>query len=109
MTPSERSCWCVCADVNECVDVVSTCGVGAESCVNDAGGYTCSCRDGYEFVDGTCAGNRSPLLSVAGPMAWNSLPDFIRNPTSCTDCLGVYLKRTCCSRVASASSALGGS
>jgi len=39
-------------------------------------------------------------------MAWNSLPDFIRDPTSSTDCLGVYFKRTC-SRVTSASSALG--
>ena len=37
-------------------------------------------------------------------MAWNS-PDFILDPTSSTDCLGVYLKRTC-SRVTSASSAL---
>jgi len=45
-------------------------------------------------------------FSVAGPMAWNSIPDFIRDPTSSTDCLGVYLKRTC-SRVTSASSALG--
>jgi len=44
-------------------------------------------------------------FSVAGPMARNSLPDFIRAPTSSTDCLGVYLKRTC-SRVTSASSAL---
>ena len=38
-------------------------------------------------------------FSVAGPMAWNSLPDFIRHPTSSTDVirepstLGVYLKR----------------
>jgi len=45
-------------------------------------------------------------FSVAGPMAWNSLPDFIRDPTISTDCLGVYLKRTC-SRVTSASNALG--
>jgi len=45
-------------------------------------------------------------FSVAGPMAWNSLPVFIRDLTSSTDCLGVYLKRTC-SRVTSASSALG--
>jgi len=45
-------------------------------------------------------------FSVAGPMARNSLPDFIRDPTSSTDCLGVYLKRTC-SRDTSASSALG--
>ena len=45
-------------------------------------------------------------FSVAGPKARNSLPDFIRDPTSTTDCLGVYLKRTC-SRDTSASSALG--
>jgi len=45
-------------------------------------------------------------FSVAGPMAWNSLPDFIRDPTSSTDCLGIYLKRTC-SRDTSALSALG--
>jgi len=25
-------------------------------------------------------------FSVAGPTAWNSLPDFIRDPTSSTDC-----------------------
>ena len=45
-------------------------------------------------------------FSVAGPMAWNSLPDFIRDPTSSTDCFRrLYSKRTC-SRVTSASSAL---
>jgi len=36
-------------------------------------------------------------FSVAGPMAWNSLPDFTRDPASSTDCL----------RVTSASNALG--
>jgi len=45
-------------------------------------------------------------FSVAGPMAWNSLPDFIRGPRAAQTVLGVYLKRTC-SRVTSASSALG--
>jgi len=44
-------------------------------------------------------------FSVAGPMAWNSLRDFIRDPTSSTDCFRRLLKRTC-SRVTSASSAL---
>ena len=43
---------------------------------------------------------------VAGPMALNSLPDFIRDPTSSTDCLRVYLQRTC-SRDTGASRALG--
>jgi len=44
-------------------------------------------------------------FSVAGPMAWNSLPDFIHDPTSSTDCFRRLLKRTC-SRDTSASSAL---
>ena len=31
-------------------------------------------------------------FSVAGPMAWNSLPDFIRDPTSSTDYFRCLLK-----------------
>jgi len=31
-------------------------------------------------------------FSVAGPMAWNSLPDFIRDPTISTDCFRCLLK-----------------
>jgi len=31
-------------------------------------------------------------FSVAGSMAWNSLPDFIRDPTSSTDCFRRLLK-----------------
>ena len=31
-------------------------------------------------------------FSVAGPMAWNSLPGFIRDPTSSTDCFRRLLK-----------------
>ena len=31
-------------------------------------------------------------FTVAGPMAWNSLPDFIRDPTSSTDCFRRLLK-----------------
>jgi len=34
----------------------------------------------------------SSQFSVAGPMAWNSLPDFIRDPTSSTDCFRRLLK-----------------
>jgi len=45
-------------------------------------------------------------FSVAGPMACNSLPDFIRVQRAAQTLLGVYLKWTC-SRVTSASSALG--
>jgi len=31
-------------------------------------------------------------FSIAGPMAWNSLTDFIRDPTSSTDCFRRLLK-----------------
>ena len=31
-------------------------------------------------------------FSVAGPLAWNSLPDFIRDPTNSTDCFRRLLK-----------------
>jgi len=34
----------------------------------------------------------SRAFSVAGPMVWNSLPDFIRHPTSSTDCFRRLLK-----------------
>ena len=53
------------------------------------------------FLDQLNTYGRRAFL-VAGPMAWNSLPDFIRDPMTV---LGVYSKRTC-SRVTSASSAL---
>jgi len=32
-------------------------------------------------------------FSIAGPMAWNSLPDFSRDPTSSTDCFRRLLKK----------------
>ena len=31
-------------------------------------------------------------FSLAGPVTWNSLPDFIRDPASSTDCFGRLLK-----------------
>jgi len=34
-----------------------------------------------------------PAFSVASPMAWNSLPDFIGVPTSNTDCFRRLLKK----------------
>jgi len=45
-------------------------------------------------------------FSVAVPISWNSLPDFIRDSTGSTDCFRRLLKRTC-SCDTSASSALG--
>jgi len=46
-------------------------------------------------------------FSVAGPMAWNSLSDFIRDPTSSTDCFRRLLKTYLFACYYSASSALG--
>ena len=46
-------------------------------------------------------------FSVAGPMAWNSLSDFIRDPVSSTDCFRRLFKTYTCSHDTSASSALG--
>ena len=36
--------------------------------------------------------DRRQTFSVAGPLAWNSLPDFIRDPTCSTDCFRRLLK-----------------
>ena len=50
-------------------------------------------------------------FSVAGPMAWNSLPDFILDPTSSTDCFRrlfkTYLLARYVNGVTSASRAVG--
>jgi len=45
-------------------------------------------------------------LPVAGPMVWNSLPDFIRDPAISTDCSRCVLKKCICSLDSRASSAL---
>jgi len=45
---------------------------------------------GYGHLTGNTYGRRA--FSVAGPMAWNSLPDFIRDPTNSTDCFRRILK-----------------
>ena len=49
-----------------------------------------------------------PAFSVAGQMALNSLPDFIRDPTSSTDCFRRLLTTYTCSPNTSAPSALWG-
>ncbi|HJL00106.1 MAG TPA: EGF domain-containing protein [Polyangiaceae bacterium LLY-WYZ-15_(1-7)] len=41
-----------CVDINECITMAGICGVG--SCRNNAGGYTCTCPDGYVFDGDTC-------------------------------------------------------
>ena len=44
----------------------------------------------YRETRSTTYGRRA--FPVTGPMAWNSLPDFIRDPTSSTDCFRHLLK-----------------
>jgi len=44
----------------------------------------------YRETRSTTYGRRA--FPVTGPMAWNSLPDFIRDPTSSTDCFRHRLK-----------------
>jgi len=68
------------------VVVAAKCAPGANSVVYD-------CFDTY--------GCRA--FSVAGPMAWNSLRDFIRDPRTAS---GLQYSRHSCSRDTSASSAL---
>ncbi len=41
-----------CVDINECATMPGVCGVG--SCLNNAGGYTCTCPTGYAFNGTTC-------------------------------------------------------
>jgi len=57
------------------------------------------CKSGQDTCRHLLAVPRFPLntygrraFSVAGPMAWNSLPDFVRDPTSSTDCFKRLLK-----------------
>ena len=38
------------ADINECVQNTSLC---QQLCINTDGGYTCSCRSGYQLIEGT--------------------------------------------------------
>ena len=47
-------CCCCNVDRDECSE--NLCGPHANSCNNLDGSYTCVCKDGYEFKDGTCIG-----------------------------------------------------
>ena len=40
-------------DVDECSERVDACGDN-EKCVNDLGGFSCKCIDGYVKKDGAC-------------------------------------------------------
>lgn len=43
------------ADVDECEAATHQCNP-TQVCVNTAGGYTCSCSDGYVLFAGRCQG-----------------------------------------------------
>ena len=49
--------------------------------------YTCRTAFPAQYL-----GHGRRAFSVAGPMSWNSLPDFIQDPTSSTDCFRRLLK-----------------
>jgi len=49
-----------------------------------------------------------PAFSVAGPAAWNSLPDYLRDPSRSFDSFRQDLKTSFFSRFTSAHSALQG-
>ncbi len=54
----------VCFDIDECQEQLDNCDV-MSTCINNEGGFTCSCIDGYEgdgfncFDTDECAGNNS--------------------------------------------------
>ena len=45
------ACPFYCVDINDCSNL-EVCGEG--SCIDQVGGYTCDCFDGYEYVNNTC-------------------------------------------------------
>jgi len=49
--------------------------------------------DQFKFREVCCTTYGRRAFSDAGPMAWNSLPDFIQDPTSSTDCFRHLLKK----------------
>jgi hypothetical protein len=43
-----------CSDVDECQTGQASCDSASSKCQNVAGGYVCTCKDGFERVDGVC-------------------------------------------------------
>ena len=51
-------------DVDECFQGTHNCNLGEEYCVNNAGGFKCECRDGYNNPNGTCEGEWTNFLRL---------------------------------------------
>jgi hypothetical protein len=43
-----------CSDIDECQNGQASCDAATSTCQNVAGGYVCSCKEGFERVDGAC-------------------------------------------------------
>ena len=52
----------VVADVDECADGSAGCSADA-SCTNFAGGFTCTCNDGYDGDGTTCDGKYASTIT----------------------------------------------
>ena len=48
------------SDVNECTDVIASCGLGAE-CINLNGSFDCRCREGFQKIEDNCAGHTTVI------------------------------------------------
>lgn len=80
-----------CNDVDECEAVTHQCNP-TQVCVNTAGGYTCSCSDGYVLFAGRCQdldecryGYCQQLCAnVPGSYSCSCNPGFLLNPDSRT-------------------------
>ena len=48
------------SDVNECTDVIASCGLGAE-CINLNGSFDCRCREGFQKIKDNCAGHTTVI------------------------------------------------
>ncbi|XP_069049466.1 fibulin-5 [Lepisosteus oculatus] len=80
-----------CVDIDECETSTHQCNP-TQVCINTAGGYTCSCTEGYWLVNGQCVdidecryGYCQQLCAnVPGSYSCSCNPGFILNPDSRT-------------------------
>ena len=63
------------SDVNECTDVIASCGLGAE-CINLNGSFDCRCREGFQKIEDNCAGHTT-VIPVILPVYFSYKPKAI--------------------------------
>lgn len=59
------------SDVNECTDVIASCGLGAE-CINLNGSFDCQCLEGFQKIGDNCAGHTT-VIPVILPVYFSYL------------------------------------